>query len=160
MKVYHGSSRIVKQPTLDYERFKLDFGKGFYVTTLPDQAEKWAARRAILDKNTPIVSVFEFEADNLNILYFDGYTADWLDFVVMNRAGTAEAHMYDAIYGNIANDDVASVVNDYMRLSERGRISPGGKRFFLEQLQYSKPNNQFCIASQKGIDVLRFIDNY
>ena len=160
MKVYHGSSRVIKQPTLEYGRFKLDFGKGFYVTTLPDQAEKWAARRAILDNKTPVVSVFEFEADNLNILYFDGYTAEWLDFVVMNRAGTVIPHKYDAIYGNIANDDVASVVNDYMRLLERGRINPGGKRFFLEQLQYSKPNNQYCIASLKGIEALRFIDNY
>jgi len=79
---------------------------------------------------------------------------------VKNRAKLDGSHNYDAIYGNIANDDVATVVNDYMRLLNMGRISQSGKQFYLEQLQYSKPNNQYCIATQKGISVLSFIESY
>lgn len=55
---------------------------------------------------------------------------------------------------------LATVVNDYIRLLKRGRISSAGKQFYLEQLQYSKPNNQYCIATQKGIAKLAFIKSY
>jgi hypothetical protein len=70
------------------------------------------------------------------------------------------ADPYDAIYGNIANDDVATIVNHYIRLLRMGRISPNAKLFYLEQLQYSEPNNQYCIATQKGIDALKFKGSY
>lgn len=160
MLVYHGSIIEIRKPDINYGRFNLDFGKGFYVTTLQEQAKKWAGRRAIMSDKKPIVSIYEFEINNLNILSFDGYTEEWLDFVVKNRAGALEQYQYDAIYGNIADDDVATVVNDYIRLLKRGRISPTGKQFYLEQLQYSKPNNQYCIATQKGIDKLEFIKTY
>lgn len=160
MIVYHGSYMEVRNPDMNIGRFNLDFGKGFYVTTLQEQAEKWSLRRAVTGNKKPIVTVYEFDVAGLDILSFDGYTAEWLDFVVKNRAGTAEPYPYDAILGNIADDDVATIVNDYMRLLEKGRISPNGKQFYLEQLQYSKPNNQYCIATLKGIDALKLIKSY
>ena len=160
MVVYHGSDQEIRVPDLNYGRFNLDFGKGFYVTTFKDQAEKWAGRRALIKQELPVVSQYELNTDNLLILEFDGYNEDWLDFVVKNRAGTTTNHQYDIIYGNIANDDVATVVNDYMRLLNMGRISTAGKQFFLEQLQYSKPNNQYCLVTQKSIKSLKFIKSY
>ena len=160
MLVYHGSTKEIQKPGLNYGRFNLDFGNGFYVTTIPEQAEKWARRRAMMEVKKPFVNLYNFNIDQLNILTFGGYTEKWLDFIVKNRAGAIELHQYDAIYGNIANDDVATMVNDYMRLLKKGRITPGGKQFFLEQLQYSKPNNQYCITSQKGINALQFTDCY
>ena len=160
MLVYHGSYMEIQAPDINFGRVKLDFGKGFYVTTLQEQAEKWAGRRAIIMNEKPVVSVYEFDADRLEILSFDGYTEKWLDFVVKCRAGEWESNQYDAVYGNIADDDVATVVNDYIRLLKRGRISPAGKQFYLEQLQYSKPNNQYCITTLKGIERLKFIKSY
>jgi len=160
MIVYHGSDLELKNPSLDYGRYNLDFGKGFYVTTLKDQAEKWAARRAVIKHKTPVISLYEFDIEQLSVLSFSGYTEEWLDFIVKNRAGKMKSHEYDAIYGNIANDDVATVVNDYMRLLNMGRISSSGKQFFLEQLQYSKPNNQYCIATEKGLTKLIFTKSY
>lgn len=160
MIVFHGSFQVIQYPNIDFGRFKLDFGKGFYVTTFAEQAEKWALRQALIKRAKPIVNTYEFDAERLDILYFEGYNEQWLDFVVKNRAGIIEEHKYDAICGNIANDDVAAVVNDYMRLQKMGRMSPSGKQFFLEQLQYSKPNNQFCISTNKGIDALKFTRSY
>ena len=160
MLVYHGSTIEIQTPDIGRGRVNLDFGIGFYVTTLRTQAEKWARRRAKTMRNKPVVSVYEFTIDKLNILSFDGYTEDWLDFVVKNRAGILTSYPYDAIYGNIANDDVATIVNDYIRLIRRGRISSNGKSFYLEQLQYSEPNNQYCVATQNGIEALQFIKSY
>lgn len=35
MIVYHGGTEVIEQPMVHIGRAKLDFGKGFYVTTLP-----------------------------------------------------------------------------------------------------------------------------
>lgn len=167
MLIYHGSYMEIITPDINYGRIKSDFGKGFYATTLKKQAEKWAFRQAnrmARNKSVigikPTVNVYEFNTDNLNILSFDGYTEKWLDFVVKNRSGKFESHQYDAVYGNIADDDVVTVVNDYARLLRMGRITQQGKLFYLEQLQYSEPNNQYCIATQKAVENIKFIESY
>ena len=40
MIVYHGSSEIVKFPDVNHSYKALDFGKGFYVTSVQEQAER------------------------------------------------------------------------------------------------------------------------
>lgn len=44
MKLYHASSLVIKQPDVYHSREHLDFGKGFYLTSLYDQAYKYAMR--------------------------------------------------------------------------------------------------------------------
>lgn len=39
MKVYHASSVIVENPDTIHSREYLDFGQGFYITTIREQAE-------------------------------------------------------------------------------------------------------------------------
>lgn len=160
MLVYHGSYIEVSRPDVNFGRTNLDFGKGFYVTTLQAQAEKWSRRRAKIENKKPVVNAYELSIEELRILSFDGYIEDWLDFIVSNRNGEALPHSYDAIYGNIANDDVATIVNDYIRLLRMGRIDDDAKHFYLGQLQYSKPNNQYCIVTPKGISHLCFSKSY
>jgi hypothetical protein len=156
MTVYHGSVVCVEAPLLAYSRHKLDFGRGFYITTMQTQAEKWAIRKSFVSDRPPIVSVYQFDTNGLDILTFNGYTLAWLDFVTRCRTEEYMNHSYDGIFGNIADDDVATLINDYLRLLRAGRITPAAKQFYLEQLQYSKPNDQYCIATQKGINALSF----
>jgi len=171
MLLYHGSYLEIKSPDLNFGRFNLDFGQGFYVTGLKEQAEKWAKRRTAMvklmetiDDPNPVVSVYDlnFENTDLKILKFSGYTEEWLDFVVMNRGLTepVKNNTFDVIYGNVANDDVAAVVDDYMRLLSKNRLDSNGKQFFLNQLQYSKPNDQYCIISDNAMDSLIFLHSY
>ncbi|MBQ9633956.1 MAG: DUF3990 domain-containing protein [Schwartzia sp.] len=42
MIVYHGSTVVVRQPDVLHSYRRLDFGKGFYTTTVREQAERWA----------------------------------------------------------------------------------------------------------------------
>ena len=44
MLVYHSSNQQFAKPYILHSREALDFGKGFYVTRLKDQAEKYASR--------------------------------------------------------------------------------------------------------------------
>ena len=46
MIVYHGSICEIQSPDVSFSKSYLDFGKGFYVTSLKSQAEKWALRKA------------------------------------------------------------------------------------------------------------------
>lgn len=43
MKVFHGSTAEIQYPLANIGRENLDFGKGFYVTNIYNQAERWAS---------------------------------------------------------------------------------------------------------------------
>jgi hypothetical protein len=153
----------ISNPSIEYGRHNLDFGKGFYVTTLRGQAEKWALRRASMAvTRTPIISTYEFSPEGLNILSFEGYTEEWLDFVVENRQRVTKplSHTYDAIFGNIADDDVVATVDEYMRLLLAKRVNRDVKNATIFQRTFEPPNNRYCIAIQKGIEALKFIKSY
>lgn len=44
MKLYHSSNLIVERPEVSYSREFLDFGKGFYLTSLENQAISYGNR--------------------------------------------------------------------------------------------------------------------
>ena len=64
MKLYHGSTVIVDKPLVSYGRDNLDFGKGFYTTSMQSQAEKWVQRFISLGKKG-IINIYNF--DNTDI---------------------------------------------------------------------------------------------
>lgn len=75
---------------------------------------------------------------------FPAYNLEWLEFVVACRQGNDQTN-YDIIEGGVANDQVIDTVEDY----ENGRITAEQA---LDQLKYTKPNNQICIRNQQIID--------
>ena len=92
MRLYHGSTVVVKRPNIQKGRKATDFGRGFYTTTNFEQAKKWA----LLKKNREqsdraIVSVYEVPDNILEgefvVRHFAGATKEWLEFVVNNRKG-------------------------------------------------------------------------
>ena len=44
--VYHGGTEVVERPICHHGRPNLDFGQGFYVTDIRQQAEDWATQVA------------------------------------------------------------------------------------------------------------------
>ena len=148
--LYHGSYIEVTSPRANVGRRNLDFGRGFYVTTLKEQAEKWAiiigGRHN--DEDWGIVNEYEFDEDTLTqykVLRFPTYDIQWLDFVVANRQGKEATQGYDAVEGGVANDQVIDTVEDY----EMGRITAEQA---LDQLRFKKPNHQLCIRNQEILD--------
>lgn len=47
MIVYHGSTEVIEKPDIEHSYRLLDFGRGFYVTTIKEQAERWARRESL-----------------------------------------------------------------------------------------------------------------
>lgn len=88
MKLYHGSTVEVRKPSLRFGRKRTDFGKGFYTTTLPEQAEHWAGIKKDRAKATKaVVSVYEIDDSlltmpGIRIREFYGVDKAWLEFVV------------------------------------------------------------------------------
>ncbi len=151
--VYHGSYTAIEEVDLAYCEPGKDFGQGFYVTNLPEQARTWATRIG-RDKGTEGV-VTEFELDeyvfvdrDLKVLRFDGYTNEWLDFVVLNRRNRTgpQAHDYDVVEGPVADDKVATEVDRFME----GTIT---REQFLADLVYN-PSHQICFCTAQSLQAL------
>lgn len=53
MKLYHGTTLEIQRPDVSLSRDDLDFGKGFYATSVQSQAERWALRKAALNGSLP-----------------------------------------------------------------------------------------------------------
>ena len=157
MKLYHGSTVIVDKPLVSYGRENLDFGKGFYTTSMQNQAEKWVQRFISLGKKG-IINIYNFDDDNIQTKYrykkFTEYNEEWLDFVLACRGGSKEYQNYDIIEGGIANDKVFNTVELFFT----GLID---KSTALQRLKFEKPNNQICFINQEVVDsLLQFESSY
>ena len=145
MEVYHASTVIVESPDSTHSRAFLDFGPGFYVTTLKEQAVKYGARFTNRGKAS-FLNTYEL-ADDLSpwkVIEFKRYDEAWLDFVTECRQGRAVGD-YDVVIGGIANDKVFRTVDLYFA----GDIS---KEECLRRLIFEAPNNQICIRSQQVLN--------
>lgn len=90
MIVYHGSTEIVKRPDVKHSYRALDFGMGFYVTTVREQAERWARRKAsILGKDSAIVNFYQMD-DNTDGLLVKSFDEELTDCCVLNPLRLAD----------------------------------------------------------------------
>lgn len=154
MLVYHTSDRIILEPDTLHSRRNLDFGRGFYVTKLKGQAEKYSGKFIELEKDA-YLHVFEYSPDSsLRIKVFQSYDEEWLRFVCACRKGDNDYQQYDIIDGGVANDKVFKTVELFMDGDYTVEMA-------LKKLRYEKPNHQICFISQKAIDqCLKLIDYY
>ncbi len=150
MILYHGSFVVVDKPDLLHSRFNVDFGKGFYVTPIYEQAEKWSERFKKLGKDG-IVSSYKFGENAykiLKVLSFETYSEDWLNFILNCRKGK-DTTDYDLVIGGVANDKVFNTVELFFD----GLID---KTEAIKRLQYEKPNLQIAFRSEKALSYLEF----
>ena len=150
IEVFHGSYTKVDRPDLSFSRKTLDFGVGFYVTPVREQAVNWAKRWRL--RNLPaFINSYAYHDEllprlNVRVKDFPVYDREWLRFVADNRAGRQQA-LYDIVQGGIANDRVFNT----LELFFSGLIS---EEEALDRLKYEKPNHQICICRQDLIDRL------
>lgn len=104
------------------------------------------ARRFMRRSNMAWINTYELEYDpaEWKILEFDAYDKAWLDFVSKCRAGKDDTD-FDMVVGGIADDKVIQTLDRYFE----GELSENDT---LGLLKYEKPNNQYCIRSQKKLD--------
>ena len=147
--VYHGATQVVEQPICRFGRANLDFGQGFYVTDIREQAVEWAMRVSRNRQTTPILNRYQLDRDEIiregRALVFDSYDENWLRFIVASRTEQNPAREYDYIEGGVANDRVVDTVNLYMQ----GLVT---LETALARLSEHRPNNQMCLLNQQLTD--------
>ena len=145
--LYYGSNVIVEHPLVNIGRKDLDFGLGFYVTPLFEQASKWATRIKMIRKaEQAIINTYELACpDTYRMKRFDAYDKEWLDFIVDSRAGKQPWKDFDIIEGGVADDRVIDAVEAYIN-------GYADVEHTLSKLIYHKPNYQICILNQEIID--------
>ena len=161
MILYHGSYIEIESIDLTKCRPFKDFGRGFYLTTIKEQAEVWAKRVSSIFSGEPWITVFEFDktvlsARNLNIKIFDEPSPEWATFVLNNRnrkftdyANDNSNHdnKYDIVIGAVADDDIAL----QLRQLTRGFIDNNA---LVNVLKYRKLNDQYSFHTEKAVRYL------
>ncbi len=151
--LYHASNLEIKYPDNQHSREFLDFGKGFYLTHIREQAISYAQR--FKRRSQPAwLNIYEldFKQDDWNVLIFDEYNREWLDFISNCRSGNDRSD-YDMIIGGIANDKVIRTLDRYFEDELTTEQALG-------YLIYEVPNIQYCIRSQNLLDnCVKFIES-
>lgn len=173
--LYHGSYCEVREPDLGKCSARKDFGKGFYLTSSREQAEKFlktSIAKGIAngdikdDQNYGYISVFAVDMkDELLSHMFEKADVEWLHCIVAHRRRKffidleKELSKYDVIIGKIADDQTNTTLAAYMG-GAFGTI--GGQEaddFCIRQLLPERLENQYCFRTKKAIECLTFVES-
>ncbi|MDR2970939.1 MAG: DUF3990 domain-containing protein [Bacteroidales bacterium] len=165
MILYHGSNIKITNIDLSKARPCKDFGRGFYLTEIKEQAERMAVRVADRFGGSPCVSKFElsnkiFDDKDLNILKFESPSKDWALFVMNNREKSFSDvenelyngnNRYDVVIGAVANDDLVGTFDlfrdGFMNIDD-----------VVKQITYKNLTNQYSFHSEKAIVYLKAVE--
>ena len=131
-----------------------DFGNGFYLTSLYNQAKNWANRNKHFRKSRyGIIKHYEYmddSADILKILTLDEYNKEWLVYILNNRNNiNIIDDDYDLVIGLMADGNVKDLISDYISdyITEDE---------LLEELQFKQKNDQYTFKTEKYLEFLKF----
>ena len=155
MKLYHGSNTAIMR--IDFTRCRpyKDFGQGFYLTEIEEQAVQMARRTAAIYGGEPIVTAFEFDEaaavadDMLSVKRFAEPDEEWALFVMANRSRerAQPVHRYDIVIGPVADDTIATLFRNF----DDGIID---LPMLVAGLRYKKISSQYLFHSARAIQYL------
>lgn len=152
MRLYHGSNIVIKQIDLSKCRPYKDFGQGFYLTAIKEQAEQMARRTSAIYGGEPIVTEFEFDESALSFLsvkMFKDPSEEWALFVMANRSrkNVQPTHDFDIVIGPVADDTIATLFRNF----DDGIID---LPMLVQGLKYKKVSSQYLFHSAEAIKYL------
>ena len=159
MILYHGSIEIIEYPKILEQQRLLDFGKGFYLTSNVEQAERWALikMKRTGDKAKGMVNCYRVADDFINnsqlkIKTFHAATEEWLDFILFNRSNDIP-HGFDMVTGPVANDTLYQTLT----LFETGILT---KSETIARLRVHRLFDQFSFHTPEALAYLYFEGAY
>ena len=149
MILYHGSNHDFNSVDLSKSKDRRDFGKGFYTTTLKEQARQWGYTMFNRFGGEGIF-IYEFEfSPSVDLLskHFPEISDEWFDFILENRTKSGLQHNFDFIQGPVANDKIFLTITGFID----GIFS---KEEAMRRLRYNKSNDQVSFHTEKAISLL------
>lgn len=150
--LYHGTNVKFEVVDLKHSKDKRDFGRGFYTTTIIEQASSWAENMYIrYGGEGKYVMKFKFKlSDNLKIKVFCGLSKEWLNMIKSNRLLGGTQHDYDVVIGPVADDDTIRTVSLYVA----GIYS---EEMAIERLRSFEYHDQVSLHSLEALKYLEFL---
>lgn len=154
MRLFHGTNVDFDKIDISKSNPWKDFGKGFYLTDIYEQALKMGRKKALIFGGSPIVQEYEFDEEYLhdgmlNVLSFAKPDKEWAEFIFLNRNKRVKGnkHNFDIVCGPIANDGVAYLLGRYdegsLTIEELARM-----------LEFKHLNYQYYFGTEKAISLL------
>lgn len=157
LELYHGSNQTIEQIDLALCKPYKDFGRGFYLTDILQQALDMAYRRTrVVGSGIPTVTKYVFDEKflrngSLKVLSFDQPSKEWAKFILANRDRKSKfVHDYDIVIGPIADDGVAFQLQKF----KDGGITLNE---LVKELTYKHLNHQYFFGTEKAISLLQRI---
>jgi len=165
MLLYHGSNQEIDVIDLKCCKPYKDFGRGFYLTTIEQQAELMAKRTARIFGGNPFVTEYTFDETrlfdkSLFVKTFSEPNEEWAMFVLNNRNRDFQNHSnpnsnqdnkYDIAIGPVANDDIAllfrTFINKYIDVSA-----------LVKGMKYKNLNDQYSFHTDRSVALLTKVD--
>ena len=149
MNLYHGSNYNFNNIDLSKSKDRRDFGKGFYTTTIKEQAQQWGYNMFNRFGGDGIF-LYEFEftpSSDLLSKKFPEISDEWFDFILSNRTNASLQHNFDFIQGPVANDKIFLTITGFID----GIFS---KEEAMRRLRYNKSNDQVSLHTEKAVSLL------
>lgn len=167
MLLYHGSSRIIKQPEFGAGNPRNDYGLGFYCTEDVELAKEWACPEA----RDGFANIYDFDTEGLKILDLNGdgyHVLNWIAILLQNRtfvkktriSKKAEPYILnaflpdttgiDVICGYRADDSYFSYAKDF--LNNGITVSE-----LSEAMRLGELGNQVVLVSERAFERLEFV---
>lgn len=177
MLLYHGSYACVEKIDLWQCVEGKDFGKGFYLTSDPNQARSFIRSSIIKAQNSGQISLsqnfgyvssfrFSYPKEDISIQEFEDANKEWLWFISQNRRRKLAGELLplinndflnaEIVIGKIANDTTNPVITTYLNGLYGDVKSEKAASFAIDQLLPNQLVDQFCFLTEKAIGCLSF----
>ena len=171
MKLYYGSTTIIKEPVFGEGNPSNDYGLGFYLTDREELAKLWACK----NKEGGFVITFDVDIKSLNVLRIDNSDEksilQWITLLLKNRFDYVDRIRYQQeIEWLVRHFDVA--INDYDLIVgyraddsyfsySRGFVS-GDISFetLSDALKIGKLGTQYVLISKKAFKNIKYVSHY
>lgn len=100
------------------------------------------------------INIYELEESaiaEIDVLWFDEPTEEWVDFVMSNRTIINFTHSYDLVYGPVANDKVYAA----FALYENDLLDKEG---LIKELKTYKLVDQMLFHTDRALNYLKYIE--
>ncbi len=153
--LYHGSNVDIDRIDLSKSSPDKDFGRGFYLTDIEEQAVQMSKRRTrIVGSGTPTVSAYSFDetllnASELRVKTFEAPCEEWALFIMANRESsvTGFRHDYDIVIGPVADDGVVFQLERFINKMITMET-------LVEELTFKCLNRQYFFGTELAISKL------
>lgn len=135
IRLYHGSNIVIEEIDLQKTRPYKDFGRGFYLTSMKEQAQKMAQR---------VSRIFEEPSKEWALFVINNRNRDYQDIYSME---CNHDNKYDLVIGPVADDDLALLFRQFLG----GLISV---EVLVEAMKFKKLTNQYSFHTERALELL------